>query len=92
MEKPVWLVWPERVVREDTLEESGGGYQDHCNPFRDLNLMLRAGKYPWRGLGRVSRGDQMCIFKFVADFEPCRDRLAVGKPVEGVIKVRDAGG
>lgn len=27
--------------------------------------------------------DQMCIFKFVADFEPCRDSLAVGKPVGG---------
>lgn len=34
----------------------------------------------------------MCIFMFVAGFEPCRDKPDMGKPVGRLLKLRDAGG
>lgn len=42
---------------------------------------------PLRELGRVSRDDQMCILKFIAGFECCRDKLNVGKPVGRLLKL-----
>ena len=82
----------DRVVREDTLEESAGEYQDHCKPFKDFKPSAKSRKMPLEGLESVSRGDQMCIFTFVAGFEPCRDKPDMGKPVGRLLKLRDVGG
>lgn len=69
-----------------------GNTRTTVSHLRTLNLVLRAGRCPWRGLESVSRGDQMCIFTFVAGFEPCRDKPDMGKPVGRLLKLRDAGG
>lgn len=54
--------------------------------LKDLNLMLGVRKIPLEGTREGLRGDQMCIFKFVTDFEPCRDRLT-GKTSWGLLKL-----
>lgn len=43
-------VYRDRVVREDTLEESGGEYQDHCKPFKDFKPSAKSRKMPLEGI------------------------------------------